>query len=78
MNFHPDLWAQGCSACRAALESSPEGKTIATGLARGILMMLVLPYGLMGTFGFILYRAYRKKSKERHEDSYTHQTESGS
>jgi hypothetical protein len=78
MNFHPDLWAQGCAMCRAALESSPEGKTIATGLARGILMMLVLPYGLMGTFGFILYRGYRKKSKERHEDSYTHQTESGS
>ena len=78
MNLHPDLWAQGCSACRAALESSPEGKTIATGLARGILMMLALPYALMGTFGFILYRAHRKKSKERPENSYTRQAESGS
>lgn len=51
--------------CRAALESSPEGKTIAAGLARGILMLLVLPYGLMTTFGFVIYRAYRKKSKEQ-------------
>ena len=47
MNLHPELWAQGCAMCRAALESSPEGKTIAAGLARGILLMLALPYGLM-------------------------------
>jgi len=78
MNLHPELWAQGCAMCRAALESSPEGKTIAAGLARGILLMLALPYGLMGTFGFIIYRAYRKKSKERQQNSYTYQAESGS
>jgi hypothetical protein len=77
IDLHPDLWAQGCAMCRAALESSPEGKTIAAGLARGILMMLVLPYGLMATFGFIIYRAYRKKSKERQENSYSYQAESG-
>ena len=77
IDIHPDLWAQGCAMCRAALESSPEGKTIAAGLARGILMMLVLPYGLMATFGFIIYRAYRKKSKERRENSYSYQAESG-
>jgi hypothetical protein len=77
IELHPDLWAQGCAMCRAALESSPEGKTIAAGLARGILMMLVLPYGLMAIFGFIIYRAYRKKSKERQENSYSYQAESG-
>ena len=77
IDLHPDLWAQGCAMCRAALESSPEGKAIAAGLARGILMMLVLPYGLMATFGFIIYRAYRKKSKERRENSYSYQAESG-
>ena len=76
MNLHPELWAQGCAMCRAALESSPEGKTIAAGLARGILLMLALPYGLMGTFGFFIYRAYRKKSKQRQQDSYTYQAES--
>jgi len=76
MNLHPELWAQGCAMCRAALESSPEGKTLAAGLARGILLMLALPYGLMGTFGFFIYRAYRKKSKQRQQDSYTYQAES--
>jgi hypothetical protein len=53
-------WAQ-CSMCRTALESSPEGKVLASSFAHGILMMLVLPYALIGTFGFIIYRAYRKK-----------------
>lgn len=68
MTFHPELWAQGCAMCRAALESSPEGRTIAAGLARGILMMLVLPYGLMITFGIVIYRAYRKKAREPQQD----------
>src|SRR5262249_39575276 len=67
INLHPELWAQGCAMCRAALESSPEGKTIAAGLAHGILMMLVLPYGLMAPFGFIISRGHRKKSKEQDE-----------
>jgi hypothetical protein len=74
--FGGDGWAQGCSMCRTALENSPEGKSIAAGLAHGILMMLVLPYGLLATFGFLIYRAYRKKSKERQQDSYTYQSES--
>jgi hypothetical protein len=72
MNLYPELWAQGCAMCRAALESSPEGKTIAAGLARGILMMLILPYGLMATFGFIIYRAYRKNSKEGEQKYHQH------
>ena len=69
MNFHPELWAQGCSMCRAALESSPEGKAIAASLANGILLMLILPYGLMATFAFVIYRAYRKKSRQHQQDA---------
>jgi hypothetical protein len=67
ISLHPELWAQGCAMCRAALESSPDGKAVAAGLANGILLMLVLPYGLMATFGYVIYRAYRKKSKERQQ-----------
>jgi hypothetical protein len=77
MNLYPELWAQGCAMCRAALESSPEGRSIAAGLAHGILLMLILPYGLLATFGFIIYRAYRKKSKQRQQESYSYQAESG-
>jgi hypothetical protein len=55
--------AQGCSMCRSALESSPEGRVLAGSFAKGILMMLFLPYAIVGTFGFVIYRAFRKKSK---------------
>jgi hypothetical protein len=67
ISLHPELWAQGCAMCRAALESSPDGKAVAAGLANGILLMLALPYALMATFGYVIYRAYRKKSKERQQ-----------
>ncbi|PYS38896.1 MAG: hypothetical protein DMG14_15975 [Acidobacteria bacterium] len=77
MNLYPELWAQGCAMCRAALESSPEGKSIAASLAHGILMLLILPYAVLATFGFIIYRAYRKKSKQRQQESYSYQAESG-
>jgi len=63
IGLHPELWAQGCAMCRAALENSADGKAIAAGLANGILLLLILPYGLLATFGFIIYRAYRKKAK---------------
>ena len=77
MNLYPELWAQGCAMCRAALESSPEGKSIAASLAHGILMLLILPYAVLATFGFVIYRAYRKKSKQRQQESYSYQAESG-
>jgi hypothetical protein len=72
--FHPELWAQGCAMCRAALENSPEGRAIAASLSHGILLMLILPYCLFGTFGYFIYRAYRKKQlKERQENPYSYQ-----
>jgi hypothetical protein len=74
MGIHPDLWAQGCSLCRSALENSAEGRAVASSFNHGILMMLILPYGLFGTFGLFIYRAYRKKSKERQQDPFTPQT----
>jgi hypothetical protein len=57
------LFAQGCAMCRTALESSPEGRVLASSFAHGILMMMFLPYAIVGTAGFVLYRAYRKNRK---------------
>jgi hypothetical protein len=71
--LHPELWAQGCAMCRAALENSPEGRVLAASLAHGIVLMLILPYCLLGTFAFFVYRAYRRKSKQREENPYTYQ-----
>ena len=61
-------WAQGCAMCRSALESSPEGRVLASSFAHGILMMLFLPYTLFAIFSFIVYRAFRKKSRQRYEN----------
>ena len=63
-------FGQGCAMCRAALEQSAEGRLVATSFAHGILLMLVLPYVLLGIFGIVLYRAYRKKSKQRGNPSF--------
>lgn len=63
-------FAQGCAMCRAALESSAEGRLVASSFAHGILMMLILPYVLFGVFGIIVYRAYRKKSKQREQNPF--------
>jgi hypothetical protein len=63
-------FAQGCAMCRAALESSAEGRLVASSFAHGILMMLILPYVLFGIFGIIVYRAYRKKSKQRQQNPF--------
>ena len=63
-------FAQGCAMCRAALESSAEGRLVASSFAHGILMMLILPYVLFGIFGVIVYRAHRKKSKQRQQNPF--------
>jgi len=65
--FEIPVWAQGCAMCRTALESSPEGRVLASSFAQGILMMMFLPYAIIGTAGFIVYRAYRKKQKVSRE-----------
>ena len=49
-----------CSMCRTALESSPEGKGMASSFARGILFLLGIPYVIFGTVGVVVYRGYRK------------------
>jgi hypothetical protein len=63
VSIEAPAWAQ-CSMCRTALESSPEGRLLASSFAHGILMMLVLPYAIIGTFGFIVYRAYRNRQNQ--------------
>jgi hypothetical protein len=61
-------FGQGCAMCRAALESSAEGRLVASSFAHGIILMLVLPYVLLALFAFALYRAYRKRTKQRQQN----------
>ena len=57
-------WAQ-CAMCRTALESSPEGQAIAGGFRKGILLLLVMPYAILGTISYVALRAYRKKAAQK-------------
>jgi hypothetical protein len=59
---------QGCAMCRAALESSAEGRLVASSFAHGIILMLVLPYVLLAIFALALYRAFRKRTKQRQQN----------
>jgi hypothetical protein len=56
-------WAQGCAICRAALANSPEGRVLAGAFRRGILVLMVVPYGIFSAMGFGIYRAYRRSKK---------------
>ena len=55
-----DAFAQ-CAMCRTALESSAEGQAIAGSFRQGILLLLAAPYAILGTIGYVVYRAYKKK-----------------
>ncbi|MBI3932345.1 MAG: hypothetical protein HY317_02940 [Acidobacteria bacterium] len=45
-----------CAMCKAALTSSDEGREVAATLNRAILVMLVGPYLIVGTFVLLIFR----------------------
>ncbi|HEY4651409.1 MAG TPA: hypothetical protein VIG72_08340 [Pontibacter sp.] len=56
-----------CAMCRATVESNvgtgsttPESK-VGSGLNTGILYLMVIPYLLIGTVGFLWYKSNKKK-----------------
>ena len=60
-------WAQGCAICRAALANSPEGRILAGSFRRGIVILMAVPYGIFGTMGYAIFRAYRRKKNDVRE-----------
>ncbi|MGK0386511.1 MAG: hypothetical protein ACI849_001128 [Patiriisocius sp.] len=50
-----------CAMCRAVLESEESGSA-AKGINNGIMYLMVFPYLLVGTVGYLVYRN-RKKVK---------------
>ncbi|WP_162055731.1 hypothetical protein [Pontibacter pamirensis] len=65
-----DAYSQ-CAMCRASVESNvgtgkghnhePESE-VGSGLNTGILYLMVIPYLLIGTVGFLWYKNSRKKA----------------
>lgn len=60
-----------CAMCRSTVESNvgtgtgnnaPESE-VGKGLNTGILYLMVIPYLLVGTLGFLWYQSNRKKKK---------------
>ena len=52
-----------CAMCRAVLESE-EGQSTAQGVNDGIVYLMAIPYILVGTIAFIVYRKFYKSKKD--------------
>ena len=62
--FETPAWAQ-CVMCGTALASSPEGQALASSFRYGIAVLMVMPYVILGSIGYAIYRAYRKRMAAR-------------
>ncbi|MBT5871367.1 MAG: hypothetical protein HOH44_06755 [Bacteroidetes bacterium] len=51
-----------CAMCRAVLESEQSGKA-AKGINNGIMYLMVFPYLLVGTVGYLVYRNRQKAAR---------------
>jgi len=62
-SFLPTALALGqCALCKSSLQSSGDPGLIA-GLRSGILLLLVMPYLVVGLIAFGIYRAYRAQAR---------------
>jgi len=51
-----------CAMCRAVLESEQSG-TAAKGINNGIMYLMVFPYLLVGTVGYLVYRNRQRAAR---------------
>ncbi|WP_299122210.1 hypothetical protein [uncultured Winogradskyella sp.] len=51
-----------CAMCRAVLESG-EDQSAAEGINDGIMFLMAVPYILVATIAFFIYRKYRNSNK---------------
>ncbi|HXF15487.1 MAG TPA: hypothetical protein VN496_00700, partial [Burkholderiales bacterium] len=63
-------WAQ-CVMCGTALASSPEGRALASSFRYGIVILMVAPYLILGSIGYAIFRAYRKRRDLMHPKALT-------
>jgi hypothetical protein len=59
----PPAFAQ-CALCRAAVESSAEGRAMAGKLNRAILLLLGAPLGVAGSVAAAMIRSRRRLTRE--------------
>jgi hypothetical protein len=64
--FTVNMSAQ-CAMCRAVLESE-ESQTAAEGINDGIMFLMAVPYVLVATLGYIVYKTYNNSQKLKKKD----------
>ena len=58
--------AFGCPNCKDAVDTSdPDGLNMARGYFYSILLMLAMPFTLVGTFGCYVWREMRRQERAR-------------
>ena len=56
----------GCPNCKDAVNTSdPDGLNLARGYFYSILLMLAMPFTLIGSFGCYVWREMRKQQREQ-------------
>ena len=58
--------AVGCPNCKDAVDTSdPDGLNVARGYFYSILLMLAMPFTLVGSFGCYVWREMRRQERQR-------------
>lgn len=58
----PYIGKAQCAMCRAQLESMDDN-SLAESVNDGIVYLMAVPYILIATVGYIIYRSFQKKKK---------------
>ncbi len=56
-------WA--CPTCKEDLANDPQGRGLATGFYYSILLMMSMPFAIMGMLGTVAYRSIKRAQVER-------------
>lgn len=58
-----EAWA--CPTCKEDLANNPQGQSLAAGFYYSILLMMMTPFGIIGTLGFVAYRSIKRAQAAR-------------
>ena len=56
-------WA--CPTCQEDLANDPQGRGLASGFYYSILLMMTMPFALIGMLGAVAYRSVKRAQAER-------------
>ena len=61
-----DVFAQGCVMCSATIEANKvDGGNAGAGINMGVAYLSFFPYLILGFFGFVFYRIYKKEKENQ-------------